>query len=151
VSGKSAKISTLLEELISHDPKSATVFDPHYRGFFECFNRQMYYEAHDVLEELWLKTKGNLHFFYKGLIQLAGAFVHLKKGKLNPAARLFRLALKNLTPFGNNAEGLDLGKVVASIKGWLKILEESDYQINPYQPSKAPILKLQIDSANPET
>ena len=34
--------------------------------------------------------------FYKGLIQLAGAFVHLQKDRLRPAASLFRLAQKYL-------------------------------------------------------
>ena len=29
---------------------------PFYRAFFRCWNEQRYYEAHDVLEQLWLKT-----------------------------------------------------------------------------------------------
>ena len=67
--------------------------DPHYAGFFECFNQQLFYEAHDVLEELWLPRRREPDgLFYKGLIQLAGAFVHLQKDRLSPAAALFRLA-----------------------------------------------------------
>jgi len=30
---------------------------PYYRAFFRCWNEQQYYEAHDVLEQLWLNTK----------------------------------------------------------------------------------------------
>ena len=26
--------------------------DAHYLGYFDCFNRQLFYESHDVLEEL---------------------------------------------------------------------------------------------------
>ncbi|HEY7000922.1 MAG TPA: DUF309 domain-containing protein, partial [Candidatus Udaeobacter sp.] len=29
---------------------------PFYRAFFYCWNEKHYYEAHDVLEQLWLKT-----------------------------------------------------------------------------------------------
>jgi hypothetical protein len=28
--------------------------DARYLGYFACFNEQQYYEAHDVLEDLWL-------------------------------------------------------------------------------------------------
>ena len=52
---------------------------PYYLAFFRCWNEQRYYEAHDVLEQLWLKTKSPDADYFKGLIQAAGAFVHLQK------------------------------------------------------------------------
>ena len=84
---------------------------PCYTGWFTCFNAGDYYEAHDVLEHLWLKTDGPDHAFYKGLIQLAGAFVHFKKQRLRPehpkdgarlapAGRLLALARQNIAPYG---------------------------------------------------
>src|SRR5690348_623260 len=51
---------------------------PYYRAFFKCWNEQHYYEAHDVLEQVWLKKKSADDHFFKGLIQAAGAFVHLQ-------------------------------------------------------------------------
>ena len=67
-----------------------------YLGYFELFNAQLFYEAHDVLEELWLPIRREPQGdFYKGLIQLAGAFVHLQKNRLRPAAALFKLARTN--------------------------------------------------------
>ena len=138
---KSPKIKTLLEELdvsASHEK-----FDRRYLGFFECFNRQLYYESHDVLEDLWLEVKGDrCFFFYKGLIQLAGAFVHLKKGKLNPAARLFRLSLKNISNFQPVTLELDVKTLVSRMNQWLEVLEKSDYTRSPYNPAKPPVLKL---------
>ena len=62
---------------------------PAYQNFFVCFNSGRYYESHDVLEELWLKVKaGPNGNFYKALIQIAGAFVHLQKSRPQPAASL---------------------------------------------------------------
>src|ERR1700730_1310110 len=52
---------------------------PYYLAFFRCWNEQRYYEAHDILEQLWLKTKSPDADYFKGLIQAAGAFVHLQK------------------------------------------------------------------------
>src|ERR1041385_8589373 len=94
MSKKSAAIAGLIEGLRGRE------LDAHYLGYFACFNRQLYFEAHDVLEELWLTDRnGPNGAFYKGLIQLAGAFVHLKKNRLRPAAALFKLADANLKPY----------------------------------------------------
>ncbi len=141
---KSAKIASLLADItLPHVAQGHEVrFDPHYLGYFECFNRQMYYEAHDVLEDLWLQTKDHDHFFYKGLIQLAGAFVHLKKSKLNPAARLFQLVLKNLTPYSPTFKEFDVHELIRRVKTWLSLLEDSSYTKNPYHPDSAPQLRL---------
>ena len=56
--------------------------DARFAGYFILFNEQKFYEAHDVLEDLWLPDRhGPNGHFYKGLIQLAGAFVHLQIGR----------------------------------------------------------------------
>src|SRR3954462_7435833 len=100
------------------DPRQAEVEKhPYYRAFFRCWNELRYYEAHDVLEQLWLNTNSSDADFFKGLIQAAGAFVHLQKRfehplhakhskRLSPAARLFRLAEKNLANFAPVHHGL---------------------------------------------
>ena len=68
-------------------------YDPRYLKYFECFNQQRFFEAHDVLEALWLpQRQGPNGSFYKGLIQLAGAFVHWQKQRPGPAVALFKLA-----------------------------------------------------------
>jgi len=74
VSGKDHKVAALLEG-VETDPH-----DPHFAGYSRCFNEQKFYEAHDVLEALWLQDRnGPDGDFFKGLIQFAGAFVHLQK------------------------------------------------------------------------
>lgn len=131
---KTPKIAKLIAHL-HHDR-----YDAHYLGYFECFNGQLHYEAHDVLEDLWLETKGPLHNYYKGLIQLAGAFVHLKNNKLNPAARLFRLSRSYLEPYRPETEGLDVTELLGRIDGWVDTLESSDYTLSPYNPAHPPTL-----------
>jgi predicted metal-dependent hydrolase len=61
VSHKSARIAAHDRVLPGQE------LDAHYAGYFDCFNRQLFYEAHEVLEELWLKDKyGPNGAFYKG-------------------------------------------------------------------------------------
>jgi len=118
--------------------------DPRYAGYFVLFNRQEFYEAHDVLEDLWLADKhGPNGNFYKGLIQLAGAFVHLQKNRLRPAAALFKLARTNLEKYPRRHEQLDLAAVLALIADWLQRLEQGEFKVNPLTAATVPQLELQ--------
>jgi len=117
---------------------------PHYTGFFELFNEQKFYEAHEVLEHLWLKDRqGPNGAFFKGLIQLAGAFVHLQKNRPQPAASLFKLALANLEKYPEVHEDLNLKGVCGLIKHWLGELERTKLQTNLLTAENAPRLKLE--------
>jgi predicted metal-dependent hydrolase len=115
----------------------------YYLGYFDCFNRQEFYEAHDVLEELWLADRhGPKGDFYKGLIQLAGAFVHLQKERLRPSASLFKLARTNLTKYPSVHEQLDLTVVLQLIETWLAWLEGRGFDHNPFRIQPPPVLEI---------
>jgi predicted metal-dependent hydrolase len=137
VSRKSEKIAAAIQQFQGQD------LDAHYLGYFEFFNRQLFYEAHDVLEELWLPDRnGSNGAFYKGLIQLAGAFVHLQKGRLRPAAALFKLARANLDKYPPSHQQLNLGTVLDLIERWLQGLERGRFAANPLSSSTVPQLRL---------
>jgi len=115
----------------------------YYLGYFDCFNRQEFYEAHDVLEELWLADRrGPDGDFFKGLIQLAGAFVHLQKERLLPSAALFKLARTNLTKYPPTHWHLDLTVVLKLIETWLTWLEGCDFDHNPLRVQSPPLLQI---------
>ena len=137
---KSPKIAALIAELHGQGQ------DAHYLGFFACFNRQLFYEAHDVLEELWLAQgrSGANYAFYKGLIQLAGAFVHLQKNRLRPAVALFNLAEANLRQYPCVHEQLDLTAVMALIADWRGRIESTAFVVNPLPSAIPPQLSLRV-------
>lgn len=133
----------------------AAGYHPCYLAYFDCFNRQEYYEAHDVLEHLWLKGKDENYAFYKGLIQLAGAFVHLQKQRarpehpkdgrrMRPAVRLFALAEQNLAPYGVSHLGLNLAAVRALMMEHVRLITESDFSENSWDPRNAPQLRPEV-------
>jgi hypothetical protein len=138
MSRKRGRIAALAEQFRGGKP------DPHYTGYFELFNRQKFFEAHDVLEHIWLKDKhGPNGAFYKGLIQLAGAFVHLQKNRTQPAASLFKLALANLKKYPPVHEHLNLKYICGLIGTWLADLERTQFKVNPLTATNAPQLKLE--------
>ena len=137
--------SRRIAEMIA--PFQGLELDARYVCYFDCFNRRLYFEAHDVLEELWLAGRsGPNHLFYKGLIQLAGAFVHLQKGRLRPAAALLRLAGSNLKPYPEVHERLEVGKVLRLIEEWTVRLESGGFKTNPLGPENGPKLELNFSN-----
>ena len=137
MSKKSARIAALIEGCQGRDVSA------HYLGYFECFNQGLFYEAHDVLEELWLPNRKNPEGpFYQGLIQFAGAFVHLQKNRLQPAARLFGLARANLQSYPRIHQQLDLGRIRELIEEWVSLLQAGNFQLNPLGSHPAPRLGL---------
>jgi hypothetical protein len=160
---KGERISQFVQALEGGDPKSgsdAIAGHPYYRAFFRCWNEQRYYEAHDVLEQVWLGktiTPDDAQYF-KGLIQAAGAFVHLQKNyehpthpkhgkRLAPAVRLFRLAEKNLAPFGARRHDLDVAEFREMLSRYCQAVIDSDCRTNPWTPETAPKVSL----SNPKT
>ena len=108
------RIASLLKQ---YDGKALRA---HYLGYFACFNRQLYFEAHEVLEPLWLEERGRPNeLFYKGLIQFAGAFVHLQKNRPGPAVALFGLARQNLKRYPDFYQQLDVKGVCEMIDQFL--------------------------------
>ena len=151
---KSDRISALVGALPA---APASALDPHYTGYFTCFNAGQYYEAHDVLEHLWLRCHDANALFYKALIQIAGAFVHLQKHhlhplhpkhatRLRPAARLFQLGVKNLAPFAPRHLQLDVAALSRSCTQLAAEITAADYARNPWQPEHPPQIKLSVES-----
>src|ERR1700736_6601122 len=155
---KGERISQFVRELGGEDVDLASVpieKHPFYRAYFRCWNDQRYYEAHDVLEHIWLKMETDDAIFFKGLIQAAGAFVHLQKNfeqplhpkhsrRLRPAVRLFRLAGKNLSIFAPRHQGLDVAALCQLLRAQVDQIVASDYKINPWSPEAAPKLRLLV-------
>ena len=153
---KGERISRFVAELTSGDVdqrQTDVAKHPFYRAFFHCWNEQRYYEAHDVLEQLWLKTDSSDADFFKGLIQAAGGFVHLQKQfehpshpkhsrRLQPAVRLFLLAQRNLSRFSPRHHGLDVAALCQLLRAYADEIVASDYKINPWSPKSAPKLEL---------
>jgi predicted metal-dependent hydrolase len=137
VSNKNDKVARLIA---AHHGRE---LDPHYLGYFDCFNRGLYFEAHEVLEELWLPQRHRqAGDFYKGLIQLAGGFVHLQKHRPGPAAALLKLARQNLSKYPRVHEHLDLRRVMTLIEAWLNRIESGNPSLLALAPGDTPALAL---------
>src|ERR1700677_5034687 len=147
---KSDRLTAYVEQL---DTDPGLGLDPCYQGYFICFNAAEYYEAHDILEHLWLKRRDENYEFYKGLIQIAGAFVHLKLQslhphhpkhgrRLQPAVRLFLRGIEHIAPYGPRHLRLDVAALCRLCSKYAEEITASDFSRNPWDPTRAPRLEL---------
>jgi predicted metal-dependent hydrolase len=134
---KSSKVAATVAKF------SGRRLDARYLGYFDCFNRQLFYEAHEILEDLWLpQRRGPDGDYHKGLIQLAGAFVHLQKNRLRPADALFRLAVQNLSRYPAHHAATDVAALLKVIAFWQHSLESDEYRMNPLHRHPPPCLPM---------
>ena len=140
-----------IADRVAHLAQNKHGRDARFLGYFECFNAGEFYEAHDVLEDLWLETRGTPDAdFYKALIQLAGGFVHLTMHenpkwpaaghRLRPAHRLLGKARGYLENYPAGHHGVDVTAVLVLIDQWRARLEADGFQVNPLHQHPSPTL-----------
>ena len=87
------------------------------------FNHHQFFTAHEVLEELWLKTEGRSRDFYKGLIQAAVACYHWSRGNPGGAMSLYRSSSRYLRKYRPEFLGVDVEGFLhryTELFGWLR-------------------------------
>ena len=72
-----------------------------YAGFVDIWNRRLFFEAHEFLETIWQRSRGDEHQALKGLIKAAGVYVHLENDNLAAARRLAPKALRQMKEFSH--------------------------------------------------
>ncbi len=92
------------------------------RGIKE-FNRQFFFEAHDVWEELWMsegllaeETTGGHRLFYQGLIQTAVGFYHLSNENYKGACSQLGKALSKLEQYLPSFHGINTQLLVDDVR-----------------------------------
>ena len=91
----------------------------------KLFNRGQFFEAHEVLEEVWRPARNPERKFLQSLIQVAVALHHHSRGNLVGARSLLARATRNLEPYPERFGGVDLRSLRRSLHRWSKALAES--------------------------
>lgn len=87
------------------------------------FNRAKFFEAHEALETVWLRARGEEKLFLHGLIQIAAAFHHHTRRNVRGFHSLVEKGLKKLEQFGEVNDGIDLGRLRKELQPWRLRLE----------------------------
>jgi predicted metal-dependent hydrolase len=88
------------------------------------FNRGCFFEAHEVLEDVWRAAPGSEKKFWQGLVQVAVGFHHYSTGNRTGAASVLARASQNLRTFSIQFCGIQLSPLLESLAEWKICLQE---------------------------
>lgn len=105
------------------------------------FNAARFFECHERFEEIWQLESGPVRDLYKGLIQIAAAFVHLQRGKFTGAERLLRTALGYLARYRpDGAMGFDVDTIcLAAEDAYARVLSAGPEGVASVDVSRRPL------------
>ncbi len=99
-------------------------FDLHsYARGIRLFNQQEYFEAHEVLEDVWRAAPVNEKKFLQGLIQLAVALHHHSRGNAVGALSLIKRAANNLAAVPSESRGIHVAALLDALGQCASALE----------------------------
>ena len=125
------------------DPTAVSEYDPRYRRFMELFNEREFFDAHEVLEDLWLDEHGELRHFYQALIQLAAAYLHLSRGNMAGCRKLLTTAHTLLGSYPDECAGLDVAALRVATEYWLGLIDaRAADEVVAYDDARVPMLTL---------
>lgn len=96
--------------------------DPRFLEGLRLFNHGDYFECHEVIEELWLKTPklDKYRDLYKGVIQAAAAIYQEQRGIESGALGLRKTAVQYLAKYAPEALGLSVTPLINGLNDYFK-------------------------------
>ena len=95
-----------------------------YRRGLELLNQGHYFDAHEILEEVWRAATGPERQFLQGLIQVAVALHHHSTGNVEGASSVIGRAARNLAPYSDIFGNIDLKALRAAVHHWQVALRQ---------------------------
>jgi uncharacterized protein len=93
-----------------------------HRGI-DLFNSAEFFEAHEVLEDVWRAAPEPERKFFQGLIQIAVGLHHHSRGNLIGCQSLLARAARNLSRYPAQHAGLDVAALLEIVADWRQALE----------------------------
>jgi predicted metal-dependent hydrolase len=79
------------------------------------FNTEYFFEAHEVLEDVWRTERGEPRLFLQGLIQVCAAYHHFQNGNLVGAVTLLERGSEKMRKYPAHYLGIDAGGLIAHV------------------------------------
>jgi hypothetical protein len=90
----------------------------------ELFNRREFFEAHEVLEHAWNAETAPARELYRGLLQVAVAYLQIERGNYSGAVKMFLRMRQWLDPLPDDCRGVNVAQLRAEALAARAALEE---------------------------
>jgi predicted metal-dependent hydrolase len=75
------------------------------------FNAGHYFEAHEALEDAWNAESGKIRDLYRGILQIAVAYLHITRGNYNGAIKVHERSQKWMKDWPEVCRGIHVGQL----------------------------------------
>lgn len=82
------------------------------------FNAGLFFECHELLEDVWKTTEGADKAFFQGIVQIAAAFYHYEKRNRHGARTLLGKGMQKLAGYSDQHLGVDLAGLIRLLDPW---------------------------------
>jgi uncharacterized protein len=72
------------------------------------FNAGEYFEAHEALEDAWNAEKGAVRNLYRGILQIAVVYLHIRRRNYNGAIKVYARSQKWVRDWPDLCRGIDV-------------------------------------------
>src|SRR3989454_6039495 len=98
------------------EPEPPAGLDPVQEGI-RLFNEEYFFEAHEVLEDLWKREHGKPKLFLQGLIQICAAYHHFQNGNLIGAETLLERGARKMRSYPPDYLAMEPTKLLDNVNG----------------------------------
>lgn len=93
------------------EPWCARPLPPEAEEGIALFNAGQFFAAHEALEDAWRAETHPGRALYQGLLQATVVCLHLQRGNLRGAVKVYRRCLRHLAPLPARCQGVAVGRL----------------------------------------
>ncbi len=112
------------------------------RDGLRLFNERHFFEAHEVLEDVWHREHGEPRLFLQGLIQICAGFHHFQNRNDRGAAELLQRGSDKMRRYPRQYLNLDAGRLLEAVDACRTRIERMRDGVEPEGPIEFPTIPL---------
>ena len=118
------------------------IYPGHYLQGIDHFNAGRYFDAHEVWEEIWLRSSGDTKLFYQMLIQASVGLYHYERGNARGARGMHSNVVDKLQRLPSFLMSLDLDDFSCQFRSFFAELIENNDEAAPPADRPRPQVRL---------
>ena len=131
------------------DEAYARMYPREYLEGIRAFNAGGYFDAHEIWEEIWLRSSGEAKLFYQTLIQAAVGLHHYERGNMRGARGMHKNVMEKLERLPGVFMSLDLVEFRHMFAGFFADIEREQSPSSDKQPPLIHLLKDEVEEDEP--
>lgn len=127
---------------MEYDATHERIYPREYLEGIRHFNAGRYYDAHEIWEEIWLRSTDAEKLFYQMLIQAAVGLYHIERGNRHGAQSLYERVCEKLQKLPDVFMSLDVAEFARQFDAFCTGWSESKAEAAPSTDRPRPLIRL---------